>query len=411
VSAPAGPIRILVVGEEHVREKLARHYDQLQDARGIETHYYVDDRSGITRELQRRRQRPLNVHYAPVPAARPLPVLRYWREFVRTFERVRPDVLEVYSSVHFALLYPMMEYARARGVARVMVCRGELWPPVFYGVSRVQQTLLVRMIRSASLVVYKELYMDRMLNRYAPRAPRFCWTNAIPVGAEPGYAREGDHVLFLNFFKEWRNLDVVVRAASRVRERHPGVRFWLVGGSGELAESGRFYADLYQYEQRIRALIAELGVDDCVRILPYTAEVAPHYARAKVYVLPSDLVFCNYALLEAMERGVPPVVSDEKDPDARRIVEDGVSGVVAPIDPAALADAISTLLADEPLRQRLARGARARVEERYDLQRWIGALGDRYAQLAAARRARRAGPAGAHALAAAGPDAGGAPRP
>jgi hypothetical protein len=44
--------------------------------------YFVDDRSGITRQLQR--QRAMEVHYAPNPAlSKSVPL--FWASFVRTF--------------------------------------------------------------------------------------------------------------------------------------------------------------------------------------------------------------------------------------------------------------------------------------------------------------------------------------
>jgi glycosyltransferase involved in cell wall biosynthesis len=177
-----------------------------------------------------------------------------------------------------------------------------------------------------------------------------------------------------------------VRAAARVRERVPGVRFRLVGGTDRLASSGEFYAGLNDYERTIHELIAGLGLGDTVEVLPFTHQVEPFYAAAKLYLLPADLVFCNYALLEAMERGVPPIVSADRDPNARRIVDHGVNGLVVPLDDAALADAIVELLRDEPRRQALGRAARARVVEEFDLYRWIEGLADAYTALAAGRR-------------------------
>lgn len=385
----AAAARILLIGEEHVREKIARHYELLGRIGGFETHYYVDDRSGITAATQQSRPMP-TVHRAPDPSRGVRAMLAYWVEFVRCFERVRPDILEVYTAIHFIVVLPMVWYAALRGVPRVVVCRGELYPRIYDAASPLWRWALRAILRAANLIVFKEVYMDEMLARLCPRTPRISWTNAIPVKPEPVYERDGNVVLFLNFFKDWRNIDVVARAAPVVRAAVPDVEFELVGGTDTLADRSAFYAELQRYEQTILALIEKVGASAYVRVRPFTSEVDPYYARAKVYVLPADLVFCNYALLEAMERGVPPVVSADRDPDARRMVEHEVSGVIAAIDPVALAEAIVGLLVDERRRQRLARGARAAVLARYDLDALLHGLVGRYQRLLRRRGTRAA---------------------
>lgn len=74
------------------------------------------------------------------------------------------------------------------------------------------------------------------------------------------------------------------------------------------------------------------------------------------------------ALLEGMAAGLPAVATDVG--DARRIVG-RAGGVVPPRDPEALARAISGLAEDEGLRRELGDRARARVIERFSLQRTI----------------------------------------
>jgi glycosyltransferase involved in cell wall biosynthesis len=381
-------MKILLIGEEHVRGKAARHYQALHRQRGVVTHYYVDDRSGITRDTTQA-EYGLNARYAPNPSGGPRALLRYLRGFVRYFREVRPDVLEVYTSIHPGALLPMMVYARAHRVPVVVVCRGELHPPHWAGQPTLVNAGITRMLRMADLVVYKEAYMPAVLDRLAPRTPRFGWTNAIPVHPARPLEREENRVLFLNFFKPWRNLELIIRAAPLVRAQVPDVRFDLVGGSSELSDASGFYSGLHDYERGLLRLMDELAVHDYVRILPFTAEVEEHYARAKTYLLPADLVYCNYALLEAMERGVPPIVTADVDEAARLIVDDGVNGLVVPLDPAAWADAVVRLLSDEPLRQRLGTAARATVLQRFDLSRQIDVLVDRYVELLRARRRPR----------------------
>ncbi|HEU4452506.1 MAG TPA: glycosyltransferase family 4 protein, partial [Longimicrobium sp.] len=357
----------------------------LRDDHGVESHFLIDDRSGITRRVKLDGQ--VRITYTADPSRGPAALLRYWRDFVRCFEADRPDVLEVYTAIHPVVILPMVAYARARRVPCVVVCRGELYPEAFLRQSALRRGAFARILRLADLIVYKEPYMAAMLREMSPGTAAYPWSNAVPVAPEPDYARTENHVLFLNFFKRPRNLDVIVRAAARVRERVPDVQVHLVGGTRQLADRSEFYRELHEHELELEALIRSLGVEGCVHIHPFTTVVEPYFSAAKVFVFPSDNVFCNYSLLEAMERGVPPVVSDDRDPNARLIVEDGESGRVAPIDPAALADAVVELLSDEEERRRLGRGARRKVEREYNLSLQIAALAEQYR--AVARRAGR----------------------
>ncbi len=66
-------------------------------------------------------------------------------------------------------------------------------------------------------------------------------------------------------------------------------------------------------------------------------------------------------LLEAGSQGLPLVAGDVG--GVAEVVEDGISGIVVPIeDPAALAEALTRLASDPDLRTRLGQGARARAE-------------------------------------------------
>ncbi|HEX2081163.1 MAG TPA: glycosyltransferase, partial [Longimicrobium sp.] len=323
--------------------------------------------------------------------------------FRRYFDEVKPDVLEIYTSINWKVLLPMVLYAAARGVPRTLVSRGELYPADFNRNDALTRLSFIALLKLTNLVIAKELYVDEMLDRHCPDVARFRWTNAIPVRGEPSYERQGNEVLFLNFFKSFRNLEVIIRAAPLVRRAVPDVRFLLVGSSGQLGSASNFFAALNEYEAFLHGLIAELGVGDFVSILPFTTEPDEYYARAKVYLLPADLVYCNYALLEAMERGVPPVTSDEKDRAARLIVEDGVSGRLVPIDPQPLAAAVVELLQDEERRRAMGAAARRKVQAEFDLARQAAALAAAYRALAEGRTpavdvpGTRAGPIDAYA--------------
>jgi glycosyltransferase involved in cell wall biosynthesis len=91
----------------------------------------------------------------------------------------------------------------------------------------------------------------------------------------------------------------------------------------------------------------------------------PHvfYHAADFFVLPSRREGTPNALLEAMSCGLPVIVSDGA-PGPLELVEDGVTGLVVPVnDAAALASALRRLVSDGELRSRLGEAARARVSE------------------------------------------------
>jgi glycosyltransferase involved in cell wall biosynthesis len=79
-------------------------------------------------------------------------------------------------------------------------------------------------------------------------------------------------------------------------------------------------------------------------------------------------------LLEAMATGTPVIATPVT--GIPEVVIDGETGLVVPeSDPYALANAIERLLGDPTLGARLARAARALVEEQFDVRRQAAALG------------------------------------
>jgi glycosyltransferase involved in cell wall biosynthesis len=377
-------LKNLVIGESHLLPKTIRLYSLLESPHGIASHFYIDDASGVTRKTLG--DQVPNVYYAKDSRHRLLAWVYHWIGYIRLLGRLRPDLLEVYTSRHPLLMLPMVWLARLKRIPIVVVCRGEL----FYFEPRPnakRSSLLIRwsfsrILRMASLIVYKEAYMPALLDRICPRTPQFFWHNAVPIGPAPEIGRKEDIVLFLNRFVRWRNVDLVVRSARLVHERVPSVRFLLVGKTEGLVPDRIKNNPARQYSNEIDALIKELELENFVSTQEFSHAVEALYAQAKIYLLLADLVYCNNALLEAMERGVPPAVSDQKDKDTRRIVEDGVSGLVVPLNEIAIADAIVKLLTSEDLRVSLAQGARRKIVEQYNLSECLRGLAERYHGLA-----------------------------
>jgi glycosyltransferase involved in cell wall biosynthesis len=89
-------------------------------------------------------------------------------------------------------------------------------------------------------------------------------------------------------------------------------------------------------------------------------DLAGVYASSDLVVFPSCIDASGLAVLEAQAAGLPAIVCDRGGPG--QYVRHGDTGlVVRGGDRAALADAIRTLLADDPRRRAMSRAARAHV--------------------------------------------------
>ncbi len=144
-------------------------------------------------------------------------------------------------------------------------------------------------------------------------------------------------------------------------------------------------------EARLRALAEAEGVSDRVTLLGevQNSEVAPFFAAADVFVLPSVARSEAFGIvqLEAMASGTP-VVNTALDSGVPWVSQDGVTGLtVPPGDPRALGVALERLLNDRPLRERFAGAARARARAEFDVR----VMGDRVAGIYADALAGDAG--------------------
>jgi glycosyltransferase involved in cell wall biosynthesis len=171
-------------------------------------------------------------------------------------------------------------------------------------------------------------------------------------------------VLYLGRLHEQKGVDLLIEAFGRLALARPDldVRLRLVG-------DGPLRKEL--------ALAASRTVArDRIEFTGLTDDVASALEDADVFVLPSRAEGISNALLEAMAHGLPVLVSDV--PGNRSVVEHERNGLIFPSgDAAALARALRALLDAETLRERLGRGARVDVEDRFSLR----AVAERYVEL------------------------------
>jgi len=149
----------------------------------------------------------------------------------------------------------------------------------------------------------------------------------------------------------------VIAALGRLRERHPDLRYVIVGAGPE--------------EERVRGLAGSLGLADRVELrgaLPHGQAVAAAQAGT-LFVMPSVDEAFGVAYVEAMAAGVPAIgCSGEDGPEEIASVGGGIE-LVAPREPDALAARIDELLGDPERLGSVGRAARETVQREFTWKR------------------------------------------
>jgi len=149
---------------------------------------------------------------------------------------------------------------------------------------------------------------------------------------------------------------VLLEAARGVLEKHPKVKFALVGGGkrkGQLMEIARGF-----------------GVAGSVEFLGYRHDIAEVLGERDVYVQPSLSEGLCMAVIEAMATGLP-VVGTNVGGIPESVVESVNGFLVPPGDPGRLEEKILQLVEDPLLREQMGREGRRIVEEKYGFRMMI----------------------------------------
>jgi glycosyltransferase involved in cell wall biosynthesis len=150
-----------------------------------------------------------------------------------------------------------------------------------------------------------------------------------------------------------KGLDVLAGAWRALAARVPGAHLLLIGGGRDEAELARLLDGLPRVTR-----VADHVHDP--------AALAARLAAADVYVLPSRHEGLPVALAEAMACGLPAVAT--RVGGVEQLLPPAAGDIVAPEDPAALADALEGLLADEVRRRAAGNAARAAAEAGFSLE-------------------------------------------
>ncbi len=186
-----------------------------------------------------------------------------------------------------------------------------------------------------------------------PRARAHYIANFVEESVAEPFARdkldtpaEAPLVFALGRLHPNKAFDTLLRAIAEA----PDVHLWLAGGGPQRGE--------------LEGLAAQLGIGGRVRFLGWRDDPAPFFAAADLFVIPSRHEPLGNVLLEAWMHRLPVIAAASQGP--RQLIEEGVNGLLVPVDdPPALAAAIAGLVSQPKKSAALARAGRRSYERDY----------------------------------------------
>ncbi len=111
--------------------------------------------------------------------------------------------------------------------------------------------------------------------------------------------------------------DLLIRAFALFHQDYPDYTLSIYGGDGDKQRRN---------EKALRALIAELGIENFVRLEGKTNVPKQAIKDSMIWVLTSDFEGIPNSLIEAMSMGFPCVSTDCSPGGAKFLIEDGING-------------------------------------------------------------------------------------
>lgn len=197
----------------------------------------------------------------------------------------------------------------------------------------------------------------------------FAWPNAIPainiqnIKSPTGLAPEEKFIISIGRPSYQKNPLLMVETMRLVHERHPDIKFYLVGVG--------FYSPMMD---EMSALADRYGLGDVIKLVPWLSheETLGFLRQAMMYMTTSLYEGLPIAVLEAMAMGKAIVSSNvigNKD-----CVKDGFNGYLLPNEASLFAEKICELIENETLRKKMGNNSLSYFNEQFNIKNRIAAL-------------------------------------
>ena len=309
------------------------------------------------------------------PGARAIPVKRYtgrgrWLPQARAFTQALKQARHEFDLIHFTdarfsvflprgeqavvgtmndYFYAITSWMKGTGSANIY----SDWPlrHLYYNFTRMMERPALR--RLDRILCISESVSEVLTDRYSIPAEKL---SVIPYGINYGKATgekisyPGEMILFAGGNFQRKGLGTLIQAAPRILQDFPGVRFVILGQSGDAS--------------LMKALCENRGVAAAFEFVGQVdyETLYKYYRGASIFTMPSLLEAFGIPFLEAMHCGIPVVASRVRGPDF--YLQDGTNSLMAKTgEPEDLARCILEILKNKKLRGALVKNGKQTARE------------------------------------------------
>lgn len=346
-------IKTLCLGIAHFIDKNG-YQAQVYKKHGERIRYLVPDVTGQTEHFRVKYDADVKI----VPKSK---LGRLWHTLF-AFLAYRPHNVELYLTGYMALPYALL--AKITGRNLIVILRGLEFK------SHRTTWYYALVLKMSDMIIAKEFYLNEGAIGLKLGHKTHMLHNCVPCVSEvvPPYADRNIDLLFLNTPRRMRHVLFLVDVIAKLLERNPGMKV-TIAGFGVLDE--KYNSIELDYQREVLHKIEALGLKDKIELKGFVRNAPELMSASKVFILPADVIYCNYALLEAMSCGCVPVVADGE--GARLVVEDGVGGFIRPLSVSAFVDAVESALQPE-MWERCSGNARRKIDEEYSIESWYAGI-------------------------------------
>jgi glycosyltransferase involved in cell wall biosynthesis len=294
----------------------------------------------------------------------PIADLKAFFGLVRTIKKLKPDVIHTHTA-KAGVLGRIASIIAGRGAVRIHTFHGHLLHGYFAGWKTKLVVLIEKFLakRTHFLVAVGSEVKQDLLNVGIGREDQY--SVFFPGLPQPHTASKAEirknlelepaaiYCTFVGRLTQIKRPDRLLDIAAAMVKREVEIHF-LVAGEGELFESSK-----------ARALAEVLPVT----FLGWRKDVDDLFAASDIAILTSDNEGIPLTLIQAAQAGLPiiaPAVGSISD-----IVENDKTGFLTSPQPGAMASALSALVTDAELRNRLGNAGKARAHEFFSLERML----------------------------------------